>query len=67
MRTIQYLLAMLALGHTGISLAEEAAAKGNASDPTASVNFADFRFQSFDLGDFSSAGKDRERYALEGA
>jgi len=40
--------------------------EGNASDPTASVNFTDFRFQAFDLGDVG-IGDSRDRYAIEGA
>jgi hypothetical protein len=35
----------------------------NASDPTAAVNFIDFRFQAFDL----NGSADRDRYAVEGA
>ena len=35
----------------------------NASDPTASVNFVDLRFQAFDL----DGTADRDRFAVEGA
>jgi hypothetical protein len=43
-------------------LAEEGG-NGNASDPTASVNYADLRFQAFDL----DGTADRDRFAVEGA
>ena len=36
---------------------------GNASDPTASVNYVDIRFQAFDL----DGTADRDRFAVEGA
>lgn len=64
---ISYPLLMLSLGLSASLVAADDEPQGNASDPTASVNFADFRMQTFDLGDFSSAGDERDRYALEGA
>lgn len=48
-------------GHLNSALAEVDGS--NASDPTAAVNFVDFRFQAFDL----DGSADRDRYALEGA
>ena len=58
------LAALLAIGHFGGVQAEGDG--GNASDPTASVNYTDIRFQSFDLyGDASD--RERDRFAIEGA
>jgi hypothetical protein len=48
--------------HFGAVHAQESGA-GNASDPTAVINYVDFRLQTFDLLDSA----DRDRYALEGA
>jgi hypothetical protein len=41
----------------------EAGGGANASDPTASVNYVDLRFQAFDL----DGTADRDRFAVEGA
>ena len=46
-----------------VSAGAEEGGGANASDPTAAVNFVDFRIQTFDLID----GSDRDRYAVEGA
>jgi len=55
---------LFSIVHFGSAQAEEGG--GNASDPTAAVNYTDFRFQAFDLyGDAS--GRERDRYAVEGA
>ncbi len=43
------------------------ASSENASDPTAALNFTDFKIQFFDTGDLSPAGDERDRYAIEGA
>jgi hypothetical protein len=40
---------------------------GNASDPTAALNYTDVKAQFFDTGDLSPLGDDRDRYAIEGA
>ena len=56
--------ALFSIAHFGSAQAEEGG--GNASDPTAAVNYTDLRFQAFDLyGDAS--GRERDRYAIEGA
>lgn len=47
-------------------LFQSAYAEGNASDPTASVNYTDLRFRSYDLGNLG-VGDDRDSYAVEGA
>lgn len=71
-RTIVFIVGLLiGIGHFGKLHAQddgaEASAGGaNASDPTAAVNFIDFRYQTFDLyGDASD--RERDRLALEGA
>ncbi len=53
---------LLSISPLKSALAEEGGG-ANASDPTASVNFVDFRFQAFDL----DGTADRDRFAVEGA
>ena len=58
------LMASLLLSISPLNSAHaEAGGGANASDPTASVNFVDLRFQAFDLDGTS----DRDRFAVEGA
>ena len=61
MRKILLLILAFFTSHFNTVLAEGDGS--NASDPTAAVNFVDFRFQAYDLPD----SKDRDRYAVEGA
>ena len=52
---------LFSIGHFNTALAEGDGS--NASDPTAAINYVDFRFQAFDLDD----SRNRDRYAVEGA
>ena len=65
MRTIirKTLLIILAFSTSHFNTALAEGDGSNASDPTAAVNYVDFRFQAFDLPN----SKDRDRYAVEGA
>ena len=61
LQKILLLISLFPIGHFNTAFAEGDGA--NASDPTAAVNYVDFRFQAFDLG----GSADRDRYAVEGA
>lgn len=56
-------IALFSISYSSTAIAEGGT---DASNPTASVNFVDFRYQTFDL-DGSAAGLDRDRFAIEGA
>jgi len=58
---ISLIILAFSTSHFNTALAEVDGS--NASDPTAAVNYVDFRFQAFDLPN----SKDRDRYAVEGA
>ena len=60
-RKISSFILAFSTSHFNTALAEGDGS--NASDPTAAVNYVDFRFQAFDLDD----SRDRDRYAVEGA
>ncbi len=57
------LFVLMTLGISPFVMSQD---RGNASDPTAAVNFTDLRLQLFDLGDVG-IGDDRDRYVIEGA
>ena len=62
--TVILLINFVVISPCNLALAEEGGA--NASDPTASVNFTDIRYQTFDL-EGAAAGRERDRIAIEGA
>lgn len=56
----------LAISLAAFNLYAEEEKKGNASDPTAAINFTDLKYQQYDLGDLGQ-GDDRTVYKMEGA